>query len=232
MKLKLRVKYRVTEEGRFLGHLDLTRTIMKVLRRANLPVMLSEGFNPHPKLSFAMPLSVGHTSEGEFFEVVLKEDISEEKFKKVFNESSPKAIHVLEVKEVKGNPKSMSSMINSAKYILRFEKTDCILLKEKANSILEEEEIKIIKKSKKKTKEADIRPFIYEIVVYSLENDECIAEVSIAHGSTENLKVQELTNLFLSDEISIENISTERKGLYVKKGDTYSDLMEILTNVG
>ncbi len=92
--MKLRVKYKVTEEGRFLGHLDLTRTIMKILRRADLPVMLSEGFNPHPRLSFAMPLSVGHTGDGEFFEVVLKEEITEEEFIKIFNKFAPRQLRL------------------------------------------------------------------------------------------------------------------------------------------
>ncbi len=230
--MKLRVKYKVTEEGRFLGHLDLTRTIMKILRRADLPVMLSEGFNPHPRLSFAMPLSVGHTGDGEFFEVVLKEEITEEEFIKIFNKFAPQAIEALEVKEVKGNHKSMSSIINSAIYVLEFTDSNCTLLKKKAMDILAEKEILILKTSKKKTKEADIRPFIFDILVNEAKDGECILEVYIAHGSKENLKVQELINIFSMEGISIEKVSIKRKGLYVKKGSEYLDLMGVLTNVG
>jgi len=229
--LRLRVKYKVTEAGRFLGHLDLTRTIMKVLRRADLPVMLSEGFNPHPKLSFAMPLSVGHTGEGEFFEVILKENISEEKFKEIFNAFNPQAIEVLEVKEVKGSNPSMSSVINSAIYNVTFYETECDILREKAEKILEKEEIIILKRSKKKTKETDIRPFIYDIVV-SEENNNCTLKVFLAHGSKENLKIQDVLKLFSEEGILLENIRIEREGLYVKKGENYQDLMEILTIVG
>lgn len=230
--MKLRVKYKVTEEGRFLGHLDLTRTIMKVLRRADLPVMLSEGFNPHPRLSFAMPLSVGHTGDGEFFEVVLKEEITEEKFIDIFNKFAPRAIEVVEAREVKGNHKSMSSIINSAIYSLDFVETDCALLSKRAMDILAENEILILKTSKKKTKEADIRPYIYDIVIAEEKNKNCNLEVYIAHGSKENLKVQELLNLFSLEGIFIEKVSIKRKGLYVKKDNEYLDLMEVLTNVG
>lgn len=229
--MKLRVRYKVTEAGRFLGHLDLTRTIMKVLRRADFPVMLSEGFNPHPKLSFAMPLSVGHTGEGEFFEVVLKENIEKEEFLKRFNEFSPQAIEATEVFQVKGNPDSMSSVINSAKYIIIFPETDCHFLEKKAKEILEAKEISIMKKSKKKTKETDIRPLIFDINI-SKTGDVCTAEVSIAHGSKENLKVQDLLNLFSEDSINIDGVSIERKGLYIKQGELYNDLIDVLKNVG
>ncbi len=230
--MKLRVKYKVTEEGRFLGHLDLTRTIMKILRRADLPVMLSEGFNPHPRLSFAMPLSVGHIGDGEFFEVALKEEITEEKFLDVFNKFAPQAIEAIEVREVKGSQKSMSSIINSAIYVLNFTDADCALLRKRAADILTEKEIIILKTSKKKTKEADIRPFIYDIIVDEEKDMGCKVKVYIAHGSKENLKVQELLNLFSLEGISIEKVSIKRKGLYIKKDNEYLDLIDVLTNVG
>jgi len=230
--LKLRVKYRVTEAGRFLGHLDLTRTIMKNLRRTDLPVMLSEGFNPHPRLSFAMPLSVGHTGGGEFFEVDLGAEIEEEEFKKVFNEFAPPGIRVLEAKEVVEKQESMSSIINSGKYLLDFNNTEASLLQKAIDEILGQEEIIILKKSKRKVKETDIRSYIYDIVIVEVKNGKCVLEASIAQGGTKNLRVQDLLKLFSIEGIPIDEVRIEREGLYIKQDDKYFDLIEILTNVG
>lgn len=230
--MKLRVKYKVTEAGRFLGHLDLTRTIMKSLRRADIPIMLSAGFNPHPRLSFAMPLSVGHTGGGEFFEVDLKERMEEKDFINIFNEFAPPGIQALKAKEVIGKQESMSSIINSGKYLMDFTSIDIDLLKNIITEILAKKEIVILKKSKRKVKETDIRSFIYDIVFVKEENEGCTVEASIAQGSTANLRVQDLLKLFSLAGIAVEDVATERKGLYVKKDDSYFDLIEILKNVG
>lgn len=205
---------------------------MKSLRRTGLPVMLSEGFNPHPRLSFAMPLSVGHTGGGEFFEVDLRDEIEEEEFKRVFNEFAPLGIRVLEVKKVVEKQESMSSVINSGKYLLDFNNVESSLLQKAIDEILGKEEIIILKKSKRKIKETDIRSYIYDIVMVEVRNGKCVLEASIAQGGTKNLRVQDLLNLFSIQGIPIEEVSIEREGLYVKQNDKYFDLIEILTNVG
>lgn len=54
---------------KFIGHLDVMRYFQKVIRRSELPVRYSQGFNPHQLMSFAQPLGVGITSDGEYMEV-------------------------------------------------------------------------------------------------------------------------------------------------------------------
>ena len=58
---------------KFIGHLDLMRYFQKVFRKAGLPVAYSQGFNPHQIMSFAAPLGVGLTSEGEYVDVEVTE---------------------------------------------------------------------------------------------------------------------------------------------------------------
>lgn len=229
--MKLRVKYEITEAGRYLGHLDLTRTIMKTLRRAQIPVMLSEGFNPHPRLSFAMPLSVGHTGLAEYFEVILAQEISEEEFKESFNQHAPGAIRLTEVKEIKEKSESLFNMINAARYYLDFYKADCTLLKEACAGILEKKEIIILKKSKKKTKETDIRPLIFQIDLTEYDGF-CRLDIALAHGSTANLRVQDLLDLLAREGIDIEDVSPARAGLFFREDQEYHDLMTINKSVG
>ena len=69
------LRFRFAKYGamRYLGHLDLLRYFQKAVRRADIPVAYSGGFSPHQIMSFAMPLSVGLTSEGEYFDIGLEE---------------------------------------------------------------------------------------------------------------------------------------------------------------
>ena len=61
---------------KYIGHLDIMRYFQKAIRRSGLPIKYSEGFNPHQIMSFASPLGVGITSEGEYMDIELKEEVS------------------------------------------------------------------------------------------------------------------------------------------------------------
>ena len=78
--IKLRVEISKDEEIRYISHLDYAGAIEKALKRAEIPVAYSEGFNPHMKLAFASALAVGLTSATEYMEVELKEQIDIKEF--------------------------------------------------------------------------------------------------------------------------------------------------------
>lgn len=73
--ITLRVKFCKVGNLQYISHLDLVRTMMKVIVRAKLPLWYTEGFNPKPKLAFAAPLSIGTESICEFMDVRLTEKI-------------------------------------------------------------------------------------------------------------------------------------------------------------
>ena len=72
--MTFRIKFAKYGVVRFIGHLDVMRYFQKVIRRSGLPVSYSQGFSPHQLMSFALPLSVGVTSDGEYMEVEFEED--------------------------------------------------------------------------------------------------------------------------------------------------------------
>ncbi len=74
----VRVKFKKVGRLQFVSHLDLVRTMMKVIVRARLPLRFSEGFNPKPRLSFAAPLSTGVQSVCEFMDIRLNERVPED----------------------------------------------------------------------------------------------------------------------------------------------------------
>ena len=73
----LRIKFRKVGKLQYISHLDLVRTMQKVIVRAGLPLWYTEGFNPKPKMVFASPLSIGTESVTEYMDVRLTERISE-----------------------------------------------------------------------------------------------------------------------------------------------------------
>lgn len=85
---------------RYISHLDLMRLFMRAMRRAELPLKMSEGFSPHPKLSFKRALKLGVESQQEEASVVLKFPVTPEDFKNRLQKQLPEGI---EVKDVQGN---------------------------------------------------------------------------------------------------------------------------------
>jgi radical SAM-linked protein len=74
-KLFLRFKFRKGGALQYVSHLDLVRTMHKVIVRAKLPLWYTEGFNPKPKMIFAAPLSIGTESVCEFMDLRMNEYI-------------------------------------------------------------------------------------------------------------------------------------------------------------
>ena len=85
---------------KYISHLDLMRLFMRAMRRADLPLKLSEGFSPHPKLSLKRALKLGLESEHEEAAIVLRLPVSPEEFKSKLQPQLPEGIRI---KDVSGN---------------------------------------------------------------------------------------------------------------------------------
>lgn len=85
---------------KYISHLDLMRLFIRALRRAYLPLKMTEGFSPHPKFSIKRALKLGLESDNEEATVVLKEQINPEEFRQGLQKQLPEGI---EIKYVKGN---------------------------------------------------------------------------------------------------------------------------------
>ena len=92
--MRLIVRFERLEEIKYISQLDMLRTIHRALRRADIPVAYSEGFNPQPKVSFGFALSVGLVSYGEYMDIQLKTDIDAELFKEKMNNVLPRGMRI------------------------------------------------------------------------------------------------------------------------------------------
>jgi radical SAM-linked protein len=113
---RLRVTFSRGEELKYISHLDLMRLWQRALRRADIPLVYSQGFSPHPRLSLAAPLAVGVTSSGELIDIFLERRVSPHFFIKVVREQLPRGIDISEVVEVGLGLPSLQSQVRSAEY--------------------------------------------------------------------------------------------------------------------
>jgi len=108
----------------FLAHLDLARAMERAVRRARVPVALTQGFNPHPRLAFAAPLPVGVTGRREVLEIWLDEVIGAGELADRLNSSLPAGLQVLRAREVAAGAPSLMSMVDGAWYAMTLETGD------------------------------------------------------------------------------------------------------------
>ena len=114
--MKIRVCFEKTEAGRYLSHLDLTRTMERSLRRAKAPLAFSEGFNPHVKMAFAHALSVGTTGKREYMDVEMASRVSVKRFCADLEEAFPPALGLVAAEELLTGGKSLTALLNLAVY--------------------------------------------------------------------------------------------------------------------
>ncbi len=92
----MRIKFIFTKKGhmKYISHLDLMRLLMRSFRRSGLPLKMTQGFNPHPKLSMRRALKLGLESEGEEAAIVLREEVGLEEFGERLSKQLPEGIDI------------------------------------------------------------------------------------------------------------------------------------------
>ena len=172
---------------KYVGHLDLLQIFRLVLRRADFPVVYTKGFNPHALVSIAVPLSVGIESYCEYMEVIALEKINVENYFKKINVMLPLGLRVLEIKEA---PKSLTNEIDLALYQADFIYSSFDLVENTCKKMLDDE-INVIKKTKRQEAKTNIRSLILELNAFRVSSDKAKTGIKalIKIGSKENLKI-------------------------------------------
>lgn len=178
---------------KFIGHLDIMRFFQKVMRRADIPIAFTGGFSPHMIMSFANPLGVGLTSDGEYFDIELTEDIDMEAAVTRMNQVVVEGIEIVNMVPISDEKKQTGmTIVAAADYRSALRKgafpEDW---REQANAFIAQPSIGIVKKTKKSEKEVDIKPMIYQFEV----QDDSIYML-VATGSVENLKPELVMQAF------------------------------------
>lgn len=165
--MKVRIKFSKEGSVKFIGHLDIMRYFQKAIRRSDIDIAYSTGFNPHQIMSFAAPLSVGFESDGEYFDVELNSLVSEEDLKNRLNAVMVDGIKVLAVSVLDEKEGNAMASVAAADYLVSF--SEKITLpddwKEKLTAFYARETISVMKKTKKSEKEIDLKEGIYALEI-------------------------------------------------------------------
>ena len=200
--MKVRIKFRKYGVMRFIGHLDVMRFFQKAMRRAKIPIAFTGGYSPHMIMSFAQPLGVGVTSDGEYLDIELKEAVDSDEAVRRLNHVMVEGIEVIGFSRIPDDKKcSAMTIVAAASYrvtLLESAKSadiarplpDSWLTKLEAFS--KQENIVVLKRTKRSEKETDIRPMIYR-----MEMDRDGIYLFLAAGSERNLKPDLVMDAFL-----------------------------------
>jgi radical SAM-linked protein len=170
--MKARIKFQKYGAMKFIGHLDVMRYFQKLFRRADIDNEYSKGFSPHQIMSFAAPLGVGLTSDGEYLDVQLLSSEAPEIMLERMNGAATEGIRIIDfhpLLDPEENKKIITAMslVASADYLVSLKDgygLGDINTPEEFNirfsEFIDNKEIVINKKTKTSEKEVNIRPMI------------------------------------------------------------------------
>ena len=192
----VRLFYKKTGNARFVSHLDTMRFMTRLLRRANLPVWYTEGFNQHLYITFALPLSLGMTSEYEIADIRLTDgNVPLENICDVLNSNSTPDFYFFSAAEPQNKPADLTF----AKFVVSFE--DGGKLAYLLESFMGSKEIMIEKKTKKG--ETKLINAAEDIVEYRINNeDNTKLSIILPAGNNKNVNPDLIIKKFLSQNQS------------------------------
>lgn len=157
-----RLLFSKTGRAKYISHLDLMRTFQRAFARAGISIRHTEGFNPHPFVSIALPLSVGYSSDCELLEFTLNEGMAPEDVPAHMNETMPEGIHVVECYPIETPLKRLAEI--DWTLVMEYDNGVPEHAVAEIQALLGQESLVIQKKSKKAKKgytEIDLIPMIH-----------------------------------------------------------------------
>ena len=189
----------------YTSHLDIMRLFNRVIKRAGIKLAYSHGFNPHPKMVFAQPLSLGYTGLNEYIEIETTEDHEPGYIAEKLSELMPPGLDIKGCERMAEGRKTLAAMTVAAEYMIEIPLAEPVDMSdgEIAELYMSQDRIITLKKQKKKKVpvEIDIKPMIRQLQV-SQQDGLIVIDTVLDSGSISNL----------SPELQIKTF-TERLGI-------------------
>ena len=216
--MKLRIKITKDAGIRFISHLEYVRTIERAIRRAKLPVAYSEGFNPHMKFSLASALGVGVTSQAEFVEIELAQEIDLAAALEKLSANLPMGIRVLAADLVPKSTDKLMAQAGGADYMVlvpcgEFDWQAAVQSFNEADSVLFQ---KPVQKGRGKTKEIEVKNFIKRVEAERV-GESLLLQFSCRITPTGSMKATELLTILkeaFAMPLATEKADILRRDLY------------------
>ncbi len=208
----VRLLFTKTGRAKYTSHLDINRMMTRAVRRAGIPLWYTEGFNRHPYLTFASPLSLGFESFGEIMEIRLLEDMPFEEVTARMNAALPEGFCVRETFEAVHKVRDLQ---------LAGYRMEIALPQETVTALLAQPEILVEKRTKKKTmKTVDIRPAFEKATVAATDMG-CCVEVQLPVSSENTVNPTLLITALAAKTGKAPAFSVTRTGLYLADGKDF-----------
>ena len=216
------LRTRFTRRGplSFIGHLDLMKVIERAVRRADLPILHTQGYNPRPVMVFALPLGVGIDTTGDYVDVAMSVPREADEFLDRIRPQLPQGLEFISARQI-GEPKdSIMSIVSAAAYSL-----EAPGITQKILDLFSLEKVETQKKSKGKIKTVDIRPLMIKPLTTSTPDR---ADIMVYAGSEKNLRPDVLLAALCEQtgygKDKADECIVTRTALY---GGTYPDIKEL-----
>lgn len=230
MAKMLRFRFSRGEGLKYIAHLDVLRLFERSIKRAKLPVAYTQGFNPRQKMVFGLPMSIGLTSDSEYADIELTEDMEPDVFIETINKCLPDGMRVDKAVTM-ASKNNIMNQITAARYEIVFETEKPMSHFEIDNLVhmfLSKEEISVMKKTKKGPLATNIRPWVYSLSAYKKDINIFVLEAFLSAGTENNLRADLLLEAF-NQEANIKSraISMHRKALYASTYNVWKNPFEV-----
>jgi radical SAM family uncharacterized protein/radical SAM-linked protein len=222
--LTARIHYHREEGMRWTGHLDMVRLWDRFLRRAEIPVAFSQGFHPHPKLSYSPPLPVGLTSDDEYIDIDLDTELNADVLLEKLQKFSPDGLSIEEVITIDIRLKTITAQIERIEY--QFCPADQDDFKVKLDDFLSKDEWIVKRMSKKKLRDVNLRLFVES--VEQLDSDVWQLNLNLINGATARL--DELGKVWGLGAGGL-GPDAKRSAMYIKSNDGWKRPVHSLSEV-
>lgn len=226
--MKIRIRFRKYGVMKFIGHLDIMRYFQKAMRRAEIAICYSEGFSPHQIMSFAAPLGVGITSDGEYLDIEVHETRSSKESLRVLNETMVEGVECTEYVKLADNAKTAMSIVAAADYDLYFKEgyeppaTLETFRQGLIDFFVTPKEVLVTKLTKKSEKVMDLKQLVYDFRVEERKREDGTGVPSfylmVSTGSTDNVKPEMVVEALFN----AMGLSYEPEAIQIHRRDVYA----------
>lgn len=216
---KIRLRFKKTGRAVYISHLDLMHTLQRAFSRAGYELKYSEGFNPHPQISIALPLSVGASSLCEILDFKLRSDADLDELPRRLTAVMPEGIEAIEAYEPVRKPSEIKWL--SIEGVMEYDERDAEAMRAELEAFYSASEIIISKKTKRGIGEADIKPAIKSIEFTLHEDGVAVSAVISAQEPTLNPELLVDALRQLKSEIAPDFAKFVRIETYDSAGDIF-----------
>lgn len=222
--MRIRAEYSIGPELRFLSNLETMHMMERALRRAGIPFALTEGFNPHIRLSMGTVLPVGLWGKKEYFDLELEQAMLLDQLRDGLNKALPAGAHIEQVRLIDAAAPSLMKVVNCAAYgfLIRMPEEDISVI---CQNILKADSLPVRSRGKKKGVDKDLRKGIYKLDLQHSEGCFCLM-LWVGTGEPVNIRYDEVMDLLQQQGVPPEAIlDVFREGNYIRVNERlYSPL--------